>query len=65
MIVKRTAPDFIEKVNRLAEDESLRRRLTDNAYELVVREYGIPSASKCLEKMITMYESRAELTTDD
>jgi glycosyltransferase involved in cell wall biosynthesis len=54
------AHDFIRKVKLLAADKELRSKLVANSYNLVVRKYSMPMASKRLREVITQVEAQAK-----
>jgi glycosyltransferase involved in cell wall biosynthesis len=60
LIAHRNADDFINKIGMLAEKESLRQKLTSNAYDLVVQKYSIPAASRYLQEVIMQTGSQAK-----
>ena len=62
VIAQRNADDFIQKIKMLAEDKSLREKLVNNAYDLVVQEYGIAMAARCLQEAIIQAQSQAKRT---
>lgn len=53
LIAQNNTSDLISKIKLLAANESLRQKLIDNAYNLVVQQYSIPVASRCLTEAIT------------
>ena len=58
LIAQNNAQDLINKIKLLAANESLRQKLIDNAYNLVVQQYSIPVASRCLTEAITQAQGR-------
>ncbi len=52
LIAEETANDFTLKIEALSTNEILRKKLAHHAYELVVRDYSIEAASKCLQQVI-------------
>lgn len=58
LIAQNNAHDFINKIKLLAADQSLRQKLIDNAYNLVVQQYSISQASRCLTEAITQAQGR-------
>ena len=60
LIAERTADDFINKIEILAESDSLRERLISNAYNLVVQQYSVSVASRCLQEVIMQAASQAK-----
>jgi len=57
LIADRNTDDFIRKIRTLAGDEKLRRKLTTNAYKLVVEEYGLQVAARSLEAVIAQVKA--------
>jgi glycosyltransferase involved in cell wall biosynthesis len=64
LIAERSADDFVRKIRMLAGNENLREKLTSNAYDLVVQEYGIPVAAKCLQEAIIQARNQAKPARD-
>lgn len=64
LIAQRNADDFINKIKVLAENESLRKKLISNAYDLVVEKYSIAVASRCLHEVIMEAESQTRQIRD-
>lgn len=64
LIAQRNADDFLRKIMMLAENANLRGKLTTNAYDLVVREYSIPAAAKCLQEVIMQAKDEAKPARD-
>ena len=58
LIAQNNAHDFINKIKLLAANKSLRQKLIDNAYNLVVQQYSISQASRCLTEAITQAQGR-------
>lgn len=60
LMAQDSAHDFIDKMKLLAADAGLRSRLVANAYDLVMRQYSIPMASRYLAEVISQVEAQAE-----
>lgn len=58
LIAQNNAYDFINKIKLLAANKSLRQTLIDNAYNLVMQQYSISQASRCLTEAITQAQGR-------
>lgn len=58
LIAQNNAHDFINKIKLLAANKSLRQELIDNAYNLVVQQYSISQASRCLTEAITQVQGQ-------
>jgi glycosyltransferase involved in cell wall biosynthesis len=52
LIAQRNTDDLIRKIVMLAENENLREKITNNAYDLVLQEYSIPVAARSLQEVI-------------
>lgn len=64
LIAQNNANDFVNKVKILAENESLQKKLTSNAYDLVVQKHSILVASRYLQEAIRQAESQAKRAKD-
>ena len=58
LIAQNSAHDFMNKIKLLAANKSLQQKLNDNAYNLVVQQYSISVASRCLTEAIAQAQGQ-------
>jgi glycosyltransferase involved in cell wall biosynthesis len=60
LIAQDNAHDLVNKIKLLASNKSLQQKLIDNAYNLVVQQYSVSVASRCLTEAIVQAQNREE-----